>query len=113
MTFRDPTDASRYITHRVRSITVTEKSVQFVTKGDANTSEEHWQLTPDGSLGLVRYRVWRLGYLLYWIRGPLGRLLLVVIPALALGAYELVRIWKPQPAEEDVAEEEIPSEAAA
>jgi signal peptidase I len=95
VTFRDPEDASRLITHRVRQIDVEGGSVEFVTKGDANTSVEHWRITTDGAIGRVQYHVWRLGYLMFWIRSPLGRLGMVVIPALLLGGFELWRIWRP------------------
>ena len=99
VTFRDPDDASRLITHRVREIDVDGTEVAFVTKGDANTSVEHWKVTTDGTIGRVRYHVWRLGYLMFWIRSPLGRLGMVVVPALLLGGFELYRIWRP--ADED------------
>jgi signal peptidase len=95
VTFRDPDDASRLITHRVREMDVDGTEVQFVTKGDANTSVEHWKITTDGTIGRVRYHVWRLGYLMFWIRSPLGRLGMVVVPALLLGGFELWRIWRP------------------
>lgn len=95
VTFRDPADASRLITHRVREIDVEGRNVGFVTKGDANTSVEHWSTDRDGTIGRVRFHVWRLGYLMFWIRSPLGRLALVVLPALLLGAFELRRIWRP------------------
>ena len=95
VTFRDPDDASRLITHRVREIDVDGSEVAFVTKGDANTSVEHWKITTDGTIGRVRYHVWRLGYLMFWIRSPLGRLGMVVLPALLLGGFELFRIWRP------------------
>ena len=95
VTFRDPEDASRLITHRVREIDVTGSQVAFVTKGDANTTVEHWKINSDGTIGRVRYHVWRLGYLMFWIRSPLGRLGMVVVPALLLGVFELWRIWRP------------------
>ena len=95
VTFRDPEDAERLITHRVREIDVQGNSVAFVTKGDANTSVENWKVTTDGTIGRVRYHVWRLGYLMFWIRSRLGRLAMVVIPALLLGGFELWRIWRP------------------
>lgn len=100
VTFRDPEDAERLITHRVRQIDVDGGSVEFVTKGDANTSVEHWKITTDGTIGRVRYHVWRLGYLMFWIRSPLGRLGMVVVPALLLGVFELWRIWRPTKDEE-------------
>lgn len=95
VTFRDPDDATRLITHRVREIDVHGGSVAFVTKGDANTSVENWKITTDGTIGRVRYHVWRLGFLMFWIRSPLGRLAMVVVPALLLGGFELWRIWRP------------------
>lgn len=97
VSFRDPADSTRLITHRVRSIQRSGSYVEFVTKGDANTSVEHWKVTPDATIGLVHYRVWRIGYALFYIRGPFGRLLLVVLPAVLLGIYEIVRIWRPHP----------------
>ena len=122
VTFRDPEDASRLITHRVREIDVNGSEVAFVTKGDANTSVEHWMINTSGTIGRVRYHVWRLGYLMFWIRSPLGRLGMVVVPALMLGGFELWRIWRPVnederdgPGEPDPSggEEEDDDEAAA
>jgi signal peptidase len=96
VTFRDPTDSSRLITHRVRDIEVEGHTVVFRTKGDANTSIERWQIGENGTIGRVLYRVPKLGYALFWLRGRLGRLLFVVLPALVLGGYELWRIWRPE-----------------
>jgi signal peptidase len=95
VTFRDPEDASRLITHRVREIDVNGSEVGFVTKGDANTTVEHWKINAGGTIGRVRYHVWRLGYLMFWIHSPIGRLGMVVVPALLLGGFELWRIWRP------------------
>ena len=98
VTFRDPADPARLITHRVREIHVSGSDVDFVTKGDANTSVERWKINRDGKIGRVAYHVWRLGYLMFWIRSRYGRLSLIVIPALVLGAVELWRLWRPAPA---------------
>ncbi|MFB3737837.1 MAG: signal peptidase I [Candidatus Velamenicoccus archaeovorus] len=96
VTFRDPTDGARLITHRVRDIRVQGRTVLFRTKGDANTTIERWQIGEHGTIGRVLYRVPRIGYVLFWVRGRFGRLLLVVLPALVLGTYELWRIWRPE-----------------
>ena len=116
VSFKDPEDASILITHRVQSMVVHNGVVSFVTKGDANTGVEHWNVSADGTLGKVEYHVWRLGYLLSFIREPFGRIVLIVVPALLLGAYELVRIWRPKPrtaSEESDASEDPDDEAAA
>jgi signal peptidase len=106
VSFKDPEDPSILITHRVQDIQVHKGVVAFVTKGDANTGVEHWNVSADGMIGRVDYHVWRLGYLLFWIRGRMGRILLMVLPALLLGAYELLRIWRPE-------KREVPDEASA
>lgn len=98
VTFRDPSDPEKLVTHRVRKISIADGSVSFETKGDANTSVERWKVSGDGTIGLVRYRIPKLGYVLFYVHGTLGRLLLVVVPALLLGAYEIMRIWRPSPA---------------
>ncbi len=117
VSFRDPEDASRLITHRVREIEVHGGSVAFVTKGDANTSVESWKTTTDGTVGRVRFHVWRLGYLMIWIRSPLGRLGMVVVPALLLGGFELWQIWRPtnedRPGDPDPTDEENADDEAA
>jgi signal peptidase I len=95
VTFRDPAERDKLITHRVRKMSVADSVVSFETKGDANTSVERWKIGTDGTIGLVMYRVPKLGYALFYVHGTLGRLLLVVVPALLLGGYEIWRIWRP------------------
>lgn len=101
ITFRDPTDPDRLITHRVKEIVISGNEARFVTKGDANNSAERWTVAADGEVGLVLYRLPKLGYALAWLGHPLAKLLLVAIPALLFGAYELRRIWSSSEGTED------------
>jgi signal peptidase len=96
VTFRDPTRGDRLVTHRVRSIEVEAGVVRIQTKGDANSGVESWQVQATGTIGRAGFRVPKIGYALFWIRGRFGRMMLVVFPALLLGAYELWRIWRPR-----------------
>ena len=97
VTFQDPEQAGRMITHRVRSVREQAGVFSVVTKGDANNTVERWTIPADGQLGRVQYRVAHVGRLLVFTRGPLGIMALVVLPALLLGALELRRIWsRPQ-----------------
>ena len=93
VTFQDPEKAGRMITHRVRSVRAQAGIYSVVTKGDANNTVERWTIPASGQLGRVRYRVAHIGHLLVFTRGPSGILMLVVLPALLLGALELRRIW--------------------
>src|SRR5438874_6715822 len=40
--FKDPEEAGRLITHRVRAMHERDGRFYFVTRGDANTGFEHW-----------------------------------------------------------------------
>jgi signal peptidase len=95
VTFKDPTVPGRLITHRVLRLSARTGSVSVVTKGDANHSVEQWSIPANGRLGIVRYRIPKLGYLLVWLRRPAGRLAFIVLPALGLGLLQLARIWTP------------------
>ena len=63
VTFRDPLEHDRLITHRVREMHVEGDTVVFVTKGDANTGVEHWALGKDGTIGRVAFHVPKIGLL--------------------------------------------------
>jgi signal peptidase len=82
VTFRDPQDGDRLITHRVRGVVERDGRVEMITRGDANSRSERWSMPADGRLGRVVARVPHLGRALAWMRGGLARLaLLLVVPA--------------------------------
>ena len=95
VTFADPHQPGRLISHRVRLIRARGDKASFVTKGDANNVQERWSVRTDGRIGRVVYHVPRVGYLAVAAARPSGRLALVAIPALLLAVFELVKIWRP------------------
>lgn len=97
ISFRDPANVNRIITHRVRSVRIERLRAWFVTKGDANQPVERWDIPIDGTIGQMAFRVPKLGYPLNFVRSPLGRMAFIALPALVLGAYLLVAIWRPGP----------------
>jgi signal peptidase len=96
VTFRDPDDDTRLLTHRVVQYRVSGSKAYVVTKGDANHGVERWSIPLSGGLGRVEFRIPKLGYAVMRMGGPLGRLLLIAIPALLLGLFELKRLWLPK-----------------
>lgn len=100
VTFRDPEDQSRLITHRVVRIRPDRDGshLWFVTQGDANNTTERWRIAADGELGRVAYAVPWVGHVAALSHTPLGIGLFLFVPLLLLGLDELVRIWWP-PAE--------------
>ena len=95
VTFRDPEDQSKLITHRVKRIRRGGSHLWFTTQGDANNTTEHWRIAADGELGRVAYKVPWVGHVAVLTHTPLGLGLLLVVPLLLLGLDELVRIWRP------------------
>jgi signal peptidase len=106
ITFRSPERENRLLTHRVREITVEGDRVHFVTKGDAVNAPEQWNVPMDATLARPKFRLWKLGYPLFWLNLPFGRLLLYVLPVLLVGGYLLVSIWRAAPSETKVATDE-------
>jgi signal peptidase I len=96
VTFTDPSNRRRLITHRVRSIRPDGNTVQVVTKGDANNTVERWSVPVDGRIGLVKAHVPKLGYLLVYSHSRYGLVLLVALPALVLCLLQLRLIWMPR-----------------
>jgi signal peptidase len=101
VTFQDPNDSRRLITHRLRKARVRDGVAQMVTKGDANNTPERWSVPADGRIGQVRYRIPYLGHALAAAHGRGAIFLLILVPALLLGVYELVRLWRPERLEAD------------
>lgn len=97
VTFRDPQDASKMLTHRVVRTRDTGSHIWFVTQGDANNTREHWRVGATGQIGRLVYTVPWVGHLAVLTRTKLGWGLLVGIPLLLILIEELARIWRPRP----------------
>lgn len=94
VTYRDP-DGS-LVTHRVRGVRPRGERVELITRGDANNASERWTLASDGELSRALYRVPLAGRVLVRTSSPEGRLALIVLPLLLLGAWQIKRIWRPR-----------------
>ncbi len=93
VSFHSP-ESGRTLTHRVQAVAAGEAAIEVETRGDANTGTESWAIEPTGTVGRLVFRVPYLGYLLAPLQGVAPRLLLVVMPALALGGILLASIWR-------------------
>jgi signal peptidase len=95
VTYKEPgTDTQ--ITHRVRRVSANGAFYLFATKGDANNTVQTWEIAADGRLQQPLMRIPRLGYVAHFARTPPGLLLLVILPLLAFGGYELHKTWRPR-----------------
>lgn len=98
LTFSDPQRPGRLLTHRAQLVERQGGRMRVLTRGDANSASEEWRIAADGRVGRVALRVPLLGYVLAAMGHPLGNLGFIVLPALALAALALRRIWRaPEP----------------
>jgi signal peptidase len=91
--FTKPGNASEKITHRVVKIGTSPTGRYYITKGDANGTPDDWRIPAAGTGWIAWFHVSTLGYVLAYLQSTLARLLLLVIPAILLGAITLYEIW--------------------
>lgn len=92
--FSKPGDPTEKVTHRVYQIGHSATGEYFVTKGDANGTPDDWRVPAVGTGWIARFHVPSIGYALVYLQSTLARLLLLVIPAILLGALTLYEIWQ-------------------
>jgi signal peptidase len=94
VSFKDPALAGKLVTHRVIAIHSTAGRVDFLTKGDANSTPETWSVAPGASVGTLALRVPEIGRAIAWMADPLVRTTILTLAALLLSTALLRRIWK-------------------
>ena len=92
--FNRPGDASERVTHRVFKISNGPTGRYFVTKGDANGAPDDWQVPAVGKGWVASFHVPYVGYVLADLQSTTARLLLLLIPALLLGAITIYELWR-------------------
>jgi signal peptidase I len=92
--FSKPGDPTEKVTHRVYKIGASSTGPYFITKGDANGTPDDWRVPAVGVGWIAAFHVPTAGYALVYLQSTLARLLLLVIPAILLGAITLYEIWQ-------------------
>ena len=92
--FDKPGEASEKVTHRVYQIGHSATGEYYITKGDANGTPDDWRVPAVGTGWISVFHVPSVGYSLVYLQSTLARLLLLVIPAILLGAITLYEIWQ-------------------
>ncbi|MCW2965839.1 MAG: signal peptidase [Actinomycetia bacterium] len=92
--FDKPGQTNEKVTHRVFKISNGSTGRYFTTKGDANGAPDSWRVPAVGTGWVSAFHIPAIGYALAALQSTLARLLLLVIPALALGAITLYEIWR-------------------
>jgi signal peptidase len=91
--FDKPGASNEKVTHRVVGIGSASTGPYFTTKGDANGAPDDWRVPAVGTGWIARFHVPVVGYALADIQSSVGRLLLLLIPAVLLGVITMYEIW--------------------
>ncbi|MGB9960139.1 MAG: signal peptidase I [Candidatus Bathyarchaeales archaeon] len=88
--FKIEAESPTTVTHRIIDVT----NEGFKTKGDANEDPDPWTVKKQDVVGKVIAVIPYIGYLGYFIRTPIGFILLIIIPATILILIEIKNIIK-------------------
>lgn len=81
-------------THRIAEMKAVEGNMVYKTKGDANNTEDSTETKEGEVLGKVLFSIPYLGYVVDFVKKPVGLMLVVVIPAVIVVYDELRKIGK-------------------
>jgi signal peptidase len=88
--FKIESESGTTVTHRIINIT----NQGFITKGDANEDPDQWIVAKESVIGKVIAIIPYIGYLGYFVRTPIGFILLILIPASLIILMEIRNIIK-------------------
>lgn len=94
ITYRSAAESGMVTTHRVMEVIHNDGSPVFRTKGDANEDPDINPVAADELVGKLAFNIPYLGYLVPFVRNPLGMILLIGLPVAAIIGMELRNIRK-------------------
>lgn len=81
-------------THRIVSSRAVEGNILFITKGDANEDIDFTEIYEKDVNGKILFSVPFMGYIINFIRKPVGVIIVIIIPALYIIFDEIKKIIK-------------------
>lgn len=96
ITFKQSTvaDPERCVTHRVVNITTENDTIQFQTKGDANNGPDMMPVDSSDLIGKIAFSIPFIGFLPYYVKTPIGFILMIIMPGSLLITYEIRNILR-------------------
>lgn len=94
VTFSDPYDADRLITHRIERIVERPQGRAYRTKGDANPAPDPWAMALPAKAGKLSFSIPYAGYALVYARTSEVRLAILIGGCLLALVALLRSIWR-------------------
>lgn len=101
--FRDPLDRSHIVLHRVVRVVGRGENLAFRTQGDANATPDPLLVPATDLRSRLRFHVPRLGAAVRVASSPVGKAVILGVPALILLIGEFLRMRKRRTAEPAIA----------
>jgi signal peptidase len=105
ITFKDPADAKRIVTHRVIEIQ-NKKNLAFKTKGDANSLQDNLPVPAGNVIGKMKFSIPYFGHTVEFAKTKKGLVWLIIVPGVLVILGELRHIAKTM-AEKEKNNEEV------
>ena len=93
ITFGNKTSNQTPTTHRIIEIKNDNGNISYITKGDANNTSDRKEVLHRNVIGKILFSVPYFGYIIDFVKKPLGFFLVIVIPALLVVSDEVKKIW--------------------
>lgn len=93
ITFNHPIKTETPVTHRIHDIKVEGGLPVYVTKGDANNSADIEGVAKKYVVGKVLFSVPYFGYLINFVKQPIGFILIIILPAAVIIYDEIRKIY--------------------
>jgi signal peptidase I len=90
--FTVPSEPKMVILHRIYSIEQVASSQVFITKGDHNPIPDKWQVMPSQIRGKFVFTLPYIGYLIVFLKTPIGFGILIGLPVLLLIILNVLKI---------------------
>jgi signal peptidase I len=87
--FTSPDDSEKTIVHRIVDI---EEDNIYRTKGDNNEDEDRWVVMESQIKGTTILTIPKVGYLIEWIKTPIGFISVLIIPAILFVISQIRKI---------------------
>ncbi len=82
------------ITHRIYQVIPNGDTFLYKTKGDYNQYVDKWTVKPEDIVGKVIFKIPQLGRVQFFLGTKGGWLIAILIPALAIIAYDIYKVIK-------------------
>lgn len=81
-----------FVTHRITKINKQNNKISYVTRGDANNTNDKKSIQPSQITGRVFFFMPYIGLLINLLKTPIYFLGFVILPSISLIIYELIKI---------------------